>query len=243
MNLTVKNKLEIIFENADLVAINKPPGVYAIPSSDGAGISLKDLLVQKYGSIFTVHRLDLDTSGVMVFAKNAASHKILSQEFEKREVEKKYFGIVHGVMAEDKGAVDVPLAAHPSKRNLMLISEKGKEARTGYEVTEAFRNYSLVRFQLYTGRMHQIRVHMQHLAHPIVCDRVYGSGDPVFISSFKRGFRLSKKDESEKPIMSRLALHSASLQFEFSGHDLIRIESPLPKDMKAFLNQLQKWNR
>jgi 23S rRNA pseudouridine1911/1915/1917 synthase len=234
--------LDIIFENEDFVAVNKPAGLLSIPASDGKEVSLKDLLKTKYDSIYTVHRLDYETSGVIIFAKNEASHKFLSQEFESRNVIKKYLGIVRGILLQKKGSINVAVAKHSSKKNIMVLDKKGKPSLTDYEVVEEFGSYSLTQFQIHTGRTHQIRVHMQYLGHPVVCDNLYGNGEPVFISSFKKKFKLSKSEEQEKPILSRLALHSFSINIKDTNGDAHTIEAPLPKDMKALLQQLRKWN-
>lgn len=237
------NFLDIIFENEDFVAVNKPAGLLSIPASDGKDVSLKDLLKTKYNSIFTVHRLDFETSGVIIFAKNEASHKFLSQEFESRTVIKNYLGIVHGTLLQKKGSIDVAVAKHFSKKNIMVVDKKGKPSLTDYEVLEEFGSYSLVQFQIHTGRTHQIRVHMQYLGHPVVCDNLYGNAEPVLISSFKKKFKLSKSEEEEKPILSRLALHSSCLKINDANGNGYTIEAPLPKDMKALLQQLRKWNK
>jgi 23S rRNA pseudouridine1911/1915/1917 synthase len=235
--------LDIIFENEDFVAVNKPAGLLSIPASDGKDLSLKDMLKTKYNSIFTVHRLDHETSGVIIFAKNEASHKFLSQEFENRTVIKKYLGIVHGTLLQKKGSINVAIANHSSKRNIMVVDKRGKSSLTDYEVLEEFGSYSLVEFQIHTGRTHQIRIHMQHLGHPIVCDDLYGNGEPVLISSFKKKFKLSKSEEEEKPILSRLALHSACLKISDANGNEYTLEASLPKGMKALLQQLRKWNK
>jgi 23S rRNA pseudouridine955/2504/2580 synthase/23S rRNA pseudouridine1911/1915/1917 synthase len=124
----------------------------------------------------------------------------------------------------------------------MLVDKKGKPSLTDYEVVEEFGSYSFVQFQIYTGRTHQIRVHMQWLGHPVVCDNLYGNSEPVFISSFKKKFKLSKSEE-EKPILSRLALHSSCLKIKDANGNAYTIEAPLPKDMKALLQQLKKWSK
>ncbi|HLY71971.1 MAG TPA: RNA pseudouridine synthase, partial [Puia sp.] len=121
--------------------------------------------------------------------------------------------------------------------------KKGKPSITDYEVLEEFGSYSLVQFHIHTGRTHQIRVHMQHLGHPVVCDELYGNGEPVLVSSFKKKFKLSKFAEEEKPILSRLALHAWSLEIPDANGNEYTIEAPMPKDMKAFLQQLRKWNK
>ncbi|HWK02121.1 MAG TPA: RluA family pseudouridine synthase [Puia sp.] len=234
------HKPEIIFENEEFIAINKPAGMLSIPDREGKDPSLKSWLKAKYGSIFTVHRLDRETSGVIVFAKTEAMHKYLSKVFEERTVEKIYAGIVQGTLPEKKGSIDAGLMEHPVKPGVMVVNKKGKASLTDYEVQEELGLYSLVRFQIHTGRTHQIRVHMQHLGHPIVCDDVYGDGRPILISSFKRSFKLSKHDEAERPILARLGLHSQLLHFKDEQGQYHTLEAPLPKDMRALLQQLRK---
>jgi 23S rRNA pseudouridine1911/1915/1917 synthase len=234
-------KLEVIFENEYFVAINKPAGTLSIPDREGKEPSLKTILRAKYGNIFTVHRLDRDTSGVIVFAKDEETHKFLSKSFEERSVEKFYAGIVQGTPAEPKGSIDLPIMEHPAKPGTMTVNKHGKVSLTDYEVLETAGPYSLVQFRLHTGRTHQIRVHMQALGHPLACDELYGDGRPVLLSSFKRHFKLSKADEQERPILSRLALHSQLLHFQDAQGEYHTLEAPLPKDMRALLQQLKKW--
>jgi 23S rRNA pseudouridine1911/1915/1917 synthase len=235
------HKPEIIFENEDFIAINKPAGLLSIPDREGKDASLKSWLKEKYGTIFTVHRLDRDTSGVIVFAKTETAHKYLSKVFEEREVEKIYVGIVQGTLPEKEGSIDAGLMEHPGKPGVMVGNKKGKASLTDYQVQEELGLYSLVQFRIHTGRTHQIRVHMQHLGHPIVCDEVYGEGRPILISSFKRHFKLSKDEEHERPILARLGLHSQLLHFKDEKGEFHTLEAPLPKDMPALLQQLKKW--
>jgi 23S rRNA pseudouridine955/2504/2580 synthase/23S rRNA pseudouridine1911/1915/1917 synthase len=230
----------IVEETNDWVAINKASGLLSIPDRKGEDISLKKLLVEKYGNIFTVHRLDRDTSGLIIFAKNEEAHKHLSQQFEERQTEKIYQGMVLGSLANKNETIDAPIAEHPVKKGLMTVYRKGKEAITDYEVLEDFKIYSWVQFQIHTGRTHQIRVHAKHIGHPIVCDDLYGDGKPVLLSSLKNKFKLSKYELEEKPLMNRLALHAMSLQFLNTNGEKIKLEAQLPKDLKALLRQLRK---
>jgi len=237
----MQHKPEIIFENEQFIAINKPAGLLSIPDREGKDPSLKSLLKEKYGAIFTVHRLDRDTSGVIIFAKDEATHQYLSKIFEERAVEKIYVGIVQGSLAQPKGSIDHPIMEHPTKPGTMVVNKKGKASLTDYEVIEELGLYSLVQFHIHTGRTHQIRVHMQAMGHPIVCDETYGDGRPVFISSFKRNYKLSRNEEQEHPILHRLALHAQLLHFQDQQGEHHTLEAPLPKDMKALLQQLRKW--
>jgi 23S rRNA pseudouridine1911/1915/1917 synthase len=230
---------DIIFENNFFVAVNKPSGLLSIPDRLGQEPSLKDALKARYENIYTVHRLDKDTSGIIVFAKDEDSHKQLSQLFEGREVEKFYQGLVHGKLMNESGSIDAAIMEHPGKLGKMITHVKGKASLTDYVVLESFRLYSWLQFQIHTGRTHQIRVHMQHLGHPIVCDELYGDPSPILLSALKKKFKLSKHDDQERPLMNRLALHSHKLSFTFNG-EKFELEAELPKDLRAMLAQLRK---
>ena len=237
-----KNQLDIVFENKNFIAINKPAGLLSIPDREQSQPSLKDMLLAKYGTIFTVHRLDKDTSGIIVFAKDEVTHKFLSQLFESRSVEKYYQGIVHGSPASKKGTIDAPISEHPLHKGLMVVHRNGKTSLTGYEVIEEHKSFSLVQFQLHTGRTHQIRVHAKNIGHPLACDELYGDGKPVLLSSIKRNYKLSKHDEEERPILNRLALHSYQLKFTDADGKAVDLIAELPKDMRVLLLQLKKNN-
>ena len=233
-------KLDVLVENEWFIAINKPSGMLSIPDRMQSEVSLKDILIERYGSIYTVHRLDKDTSGIIVFAKDEVTHKQLSQLFEGREVQKFYVGLVNGKLFNPKGSIDAAIMEHPAKNGTMIIHAKGKPSLTDYEVLEDFGIYSWVQFQIHTGRTHQIRVHTKYLGNSIACDSLYGDGKPVLISSLKKKFNLAKKEEEERPILARLGLHSYRLQFTLNGEDFT-IEAEPPKDLRALLQQLRKW--
>ena len=236
----VKAALEIIFENDQFIVINKPAGLLSIPDREGKDPSLKQLLLQQYGEIFTVHRLDRETSGIIVFAKDAETHKFLSQAFEDRSVAKYYLGIVNGVPSEKQKTIDASIRESSTKRGQMLIHAKGKPAITDYEVQEEFGKYALLQYRIHTGRTHQIRVHMQYITHPLVCDVLYGDGLPVKLSDFKRNYKLSKNEEEERPILARVGLHAFRLSFADAAGKAHSFEAEMPKDMRALLQQLRK---
>jgi len=203
---------------------------------------LKSILLEKYGEIFTVHRLDKETSGVILFAKTASAHRFFSLQFEERTVRKVYLGLVNGMLPEKEGRIEFPIGEHPSKKGMMAILRKGKPSITDYQVKDEFGKFSLVEFIIHTGRTHQIRVHMHELGHPVACDQLYGDGQPIFISSLKRNFKLSKSEEEERPILNRLALHAAQLSFKDEDEKEYSLEAELPKDMRALLQQLKNGN-
>jgi len=235
-----KRLFQIVFENDDFVAINKPAGLLTIPDRTQSERSLKDILIDMYGSIFTVHRLDKDTSGLVLFAKNEAAHKYFSNLFEERKIEKYYLGIVHGSPADPSGIMEAPIAEHAVHKGMMTVHRNGKPSSTSYEVIEANRHYSLVSFQLHTGRTHQIRVHAKNLGHPLACDELYGDGKPVLLSSIKKKFKLSKDEEEERPMINRLALHSYKLVFDDASGKKMELVAEMPKEFKALMTQLKK---
>jgi 23S rRNA pseudouridine1911/1915/1917 synthase len=236
--------ISVIFENEDFVAVNKSAGMLTIPDRhDESQISLYQLLQHQYGKIFIVHRLDRETSGVVLFAKNEASHRYLSRLFEQRNIEKIYLGVIRGTLPATKGSINEPIAEHPVHKGAMTVNRKGKPSLTDYEVLEDYGFYSLVRFRIHSGRTHQVRVHMKFAGHPVACDTLYGDGKPVLLSSFKRKYKLSLHDDEERPLINRLALHSYQLIFPDAGGKEYALEAPLPKDMKALVQQLKKNSR
>jgi 23S rRNA pseudouridine1911/1915/1917 synthase len=233
-------QLEIIFENDEFVVVNKPAGMLSIPDRVQSEPSLKDHLLQKYGSIFTVHRLDKETSGIILFAKNETAHKYFSKQFEDRGVEKYYMGLVLGTPAAVSGTIDAPLTEHAVHKGLMMVHRKGKPSVTDYEVIESLGKFSLIKFRIHTGRMHQIRVHAKNIGHPLACDALYGDGKPLLLSAIKKKYKLSKLQEEERPIVNRVALHSYQLKFTDAAGKVYDLVAPLPKDIRVLVQQLQK---
>jgi len=229
-----------IFENDYFIALNKPAGVLSIPDRMQSEPSLKDKLIEKYGSIFTIHRLDKETSGIILFAKDADTHKFFSKQFEERTMEKYYMGLVHGLPTHTTGSIDAAIMEHPVFKGQMVINKKGKLSLTDYEVVGNLGKYSLVKFQIHTGRTHQIRVHAKNIGHPIVCDALYGDGKPVMLSAIKKKFKLSKHDEEERPMLNRVALHSYQLKFKDEQGKEYDLVAELPKDIRALIQQLKK---
>jgi 23S rRNA pseudouridine1911/1915/1917 synthase len=236
-------KPEIIYESDQFIGINKPSGLLSIPDREGKEPSLKSLLQEKYETIFTVHRLDKDTSGLIVFAKTEAAHRHLSMQFEERQTEKIYVGLVLGSPSNQSGTINLPIAENMVTRGTMIINRRGKESITDYEVLENFGSYSWMQFRIHTGRTHQIRVHMKDLGHPIVFDELYGDGKPLLLSSLKSKFKLSKSELEERPLLNRLALHAFKLSFTDLSGEKITLEADLHKDLRASLQQLRKWKK
>lgn len=232
-------RIQKIYEDEDILVVDKPSGILSIPDRDG-NPSLKTLLDTQYPEIYTVHRLDRDTSGVMVFAKNANTHKYLSQSFEGRTVEKYYTAIVIGSPIEDSGMIDAPIAPHHIIKGKMRVDRSGKPSQTGYEVLERNAYFSKVLFRLYTGRTHQIRVHALHQGFPIACDTLYGDGKSILLSQYKRNYKLSKHQEDERPILDRLGLHASKLHIPMQDGRVLVFESVVPKPFLALMKQLSR---
>lgn len=231
----------ILHEDEDLIGVNKPAGLLTIPDRYDLNLpSLSDMLQRKYGKVYTVHRLDKDTSGVLLFAKNEDAHRFYSLKFQNREVEKYYRALVVGRIWDEKGVIDTPMARQSGKGGRMSTAKKGMEAKTSYEVVESFGLYTFLKIRLYTGRTHQIRVHLKSIGHPVAMDALYGSAEPFYLSSIKRKYRLGKNKLEEKPLMSRQALHASALVLEDRNGSPLRLEAPLAKDFKAMLHQLEK---
>ncbi len=232
---------EIIYQDDNCLVVNKPAGLLTIPGRENNEVSLRQLLIEKYGEIFTIHRLDKDTSGIIIFAKNADAHKYLSQQFEQRQTRKIYLALVCGTPLVPEGMIDKPIGEHPVKKGQMMITSKGKEALTHYHTIEQLGRYSLMEFQIFTGRTHQIRVHAREAGCPVACDLLYGDGQPILLSQVKPRYKLSKHEEEERPILNRLALHAAELTINLPHQQQsTNFTAPLPKDMRATITQLQK---
>jgi 23S rRNA pseudouridine1911/1915/1917 synthase len=184
-----------------------------------------------------VHRLDRNTTGVMVAAKSDTAHWRLSHQFEHRQTKKTYIAIAHGVPELTADVINKPLGVHPKIREKYAIRpEMGKEAVTFYEVMEAFKGFSLLKVKPHTGRTHQIRVHLSHIKHPIVGDDMYG-GKMVYLWQLK-----NEEARAEEPIMGRVALHAFELQIThpITGKPMT-FEAALPPDMQACLDMLREF--
>jgi 23S rRNA pseudouridine955/2504/2580 synthase/23S rRNA pseudouridine1911/1915/1917 synthase len=233
---------EVLFQDENIIAVNKPSGWLSIPDRHDAELSsVKSWLESRGEPAFIVHRIDKDTSGLLIVAKNAEAHRYYNGLFEKRNLRKTYYGLVSGLMSGEDGVYDQPIEEHPGVLGKMRVGRKGKPATTQFQVAEKFRGFTWVKFQIETGRTHQIRVHSQNAGYPIVCDPIYGSPAPVLLSSFKKRFKLSKADEEERPLVARLALHAYSLGLTDQNGQEREFFAPLAKDLDAALKQFRKW--
>ncbi len=231
----------ILFENEDYIVINKPPHVATINERTAdKSISILRMAKEYSFDAQVAHRLDKETSGVLAIAKNPEAYRHLAMQFEHREVTKRYHAVANGVHDFDSISVFLPIAPLKDGTAVKIDRQKGKAAETIFFTLKAFKKHTLVECLPITGRMHQIRVHLQCLKAPIVCDPTYGGKD-IYLSELKKDYKL-KQDTDELPIMHRVALHAYSLTFKLMNGDPITVEAPYPKDFGVLVKLLEKNN-
>jgi 23S rRNA pseudouridine1911/1915/1917 synthase len=229
-------KLKIVFENDDLAVIDKPAGLVVHPGAGNPENTLSNALLTYFPAIRNVgdahrpgivHRLDEDTSGLIVIAKTQATYEFLKKSFQDRTVEKEYLALAHGKPEQLHGFIDLPIAKSPSHRKMKIGDEEdGKAAKTEYFVVsqsnpDGLDQYTLYRVKLHTGRTHQIRVHMNAIGHPLVGDSTYG----VY-------------KQQDRKLIDRQFLHAYRLKFKLMDGTWLELKSPLPDDLAKVLSQL-----
>lgn len=225
----------ILWEDEDYIGVNKPPFLATLEDRNEP-VNLLALAKAYTADAQACHRLDKNTSGILIIAKNPEAYRHLSLQFQHREVIKVYHAVTDGVHRFEWVNVDLPVLKQNDGR-VKISRSQGKPAQTWFNSLKIFRNHTLVECRPVTGRMHQIRVHLASLGAPITGDELYG-GKPFFLSTVKKGFSIKKHTE-EQPIMKRMALHAVSLNFKSLKGDSITMEAPYPKDMKAQIRQLE----
>lgn len=240
--MSKKTAIGILFEDEYLLFVNKPSGIASIPERNGErSKSLVGKLEETLGALWIVHRIDKQTSGVICFAKTEETHKALNELFQNRKVEKEYLAIVKGSMLEQEGMIDEALAPNPARPGTMKVFAKGKEALTTFIVEENFRHAACLCVKIHTGRMHQIRVHLKHIGHPLLVDEIYANSKSFHISSVMKNFKRNTDNEEERPSISRLTLHAAKLTLEHPvTKEKLAIIAPLSKDLETLLKLLRK---
>lgn len=240
----MKKKPVVIFEDADIIIVNKPPLYLAIP--DRYAVDKPNVLAylsEFREKVFTVHRIDKETSGLMVFAKNEAAHKHLSKQFRDRTILKYYYTLVDGRMHMAQGEINKAIAHNEVQKDKMVVTSKGKASLTLYKVIECFKHFTLVEANIKTGRTHQIRVHFESLGYPLAVDSKYGRREALFLSEIKgKKYRLGKEQE-ERPLISRSILHAHRMVLEHpTTSEILTFTADLPKDFAAVVKQLRKWD-
>jgi 23S rRNA pseudouridine1911/1915/1917 synthase len=222
--------LDVLFEDDDLIAVNKVPGMVTHPGVGTGEDTLVHALLHHCGGQLSgiggverpgiVHRLDKETSGVIIAAKSNRAFQVLAVMFAERQLEKRYLAIVKGVPSKLKGNIDAPIGRHPVQRHKMAVRPEGRQALTDYEVLQKLNGYAFVELRIHTGRTHQIRVHMSHLGHPVAGDETYG-------------FKVNRDNGITFP---RVMLHAATLKLQHpvSG-EALTLTAPLPADFQKAL--------
>lgn len=232
--------LDIVYEDDDLLVINKPFGLVVHPGAGNANSTLLNALIARYPSNNTlpqaglIHRLDKDTTGLLLIAKNNLSYLQLNRAMAKREIQRTYTALVNGIVHAG-GTIDEPLARHPKHRTKYTTHHNGRSAVTHYSVIERFINHTLLKVKLETGRTHQIRVHMLHINHPIVGDQLYTR------QTTPKKNTISDIALNALSKFKRQALHATSLCFiQPTTKETIDLSIPLPEDFQRLLESLRQ---
>ena len=224
--------LDVVYEDADVIVVNKPSGMVVHPAPGHPDGTLVNALLYHCAGTLSgiggalrpgiVHRIDRDTSGLIIAAKNDAAHQYLSAQLADHPLARTYECIVVGKLREDRGTVDAPIARHPTDRKRMAVVAGGREAVTHWEVIARYPGYTHVRCRLETGRTHQIRVHMAYIGHPILGDTVYGA-------------------KKEVPGLTGQCLHAVGLRFLHPRtHEVVELSCPLPEEFTRMLQKIRK---
>jgi 23S rRNA pseudouridine1911/1915/1917 synthase len=239
--------LDILYEDEHIIAVNKPPGMVVHPARGHWSGTLASALSFHFRQLSSaggptrpgiVHRLDRDTSGVMVVAKTDTMHFALAAQFENRTTEKEYFAITAGVPDRDRDRIEQPIGVHPHQREKMAIRaghSTSREAATFYEVLERFAGFAAVKVLPKTGRTHQIRVHLAHIGCPVLCDKLYGGRTEIKRSELIRG-----NHDDNTVVLARQALHAQRIKLAHPATgEPIEFTAPLPADLASVLHELR----
>ena len=232
--------IDVIYEDDDLIVVNKPAGLVVHPAAGVNSGTLANALAFHFQQLSSqagairpgiVHRLDKDTSGLMVVAKNEETHEKLADQFRAREVFKSYVALVHGVVDQDSGRIDQPIARDPRNRTRMALVRGGRSALSLYRVRKRYNRFTLIEVELKTGRTHQIRVHLAWLKHPVVGDEVYGGGRDKTVVDVKLRAAIRK--------LGRHFLHAERLGFRHpSTKAMVNFSAPIPAPLASLLRQM-----
>ncbi len=229
----------IIFENEDILVLNKPPFISTLDDRSGDTVTVIKLLKDVFPDAQICHRLDKETSGALIVAKTPETYRFISMQFEHRQVNKVYHALIDGHHRFENLSVNLPIL-NLGKSNVKIDRKEGKNALTLFNSIRYYKHYTLVECRPITGRMHQIRIHLASQRASIAGDEMYG-GKPVFLSKIKRGYKLSKNEE-EQPMMKRFALHAKELSFQLPDNTGITVEAAYSKDYETLLKMLDKFD-
>jgi 23S rRNA pseudouridine1911/1915/1917 synthase len=240
--------LEVLYEDELMAVINKPPGMVVHPGKGNWKGTLTSALAYHFANLSTiggpsrpgiVHRLDRDTSGVILVAKTDPAHGGLAEQFENRETKKEYFAIVGGNVDRDQELIDAPIGLHPHQREKMMIRdlhESSRPAQTIYHVAERFDGFTALHCFPKTGRTHQIRVHLAHRGYPVLCDRLYGGRSQVTVGE------ITRRRDDETVLLARQALHAhrITIKHPLSKKEMT-FEAPIPADIAGVVEALRQY--
>lgn len=230
--IPVKINLDILYEDNDVIVVNKPKGMPVHPANGHLDDTLVNALLYSHKDCLSgingvlrpgiVHRIDMNTTGSLIVCKNDSAHKYIAKQIETHSINRVYEGIVHGVVKEDEFTIDKPIGRNPQNRLKMAINQNGKRAITQVNIIKRYKDYTYLKFKLYTGRTHQIRVHMQSIGHPLLGDEVYGPK--------KCPYKLQGQ-----------TLHAKTIGFDLpSNGEYIEVEAPLPEYFLRLLNVIKE---
>lgn len=233
--------LDVVYEDEEIIVVNKPAGLIVHPASGITSGTLANALAYHFQQLSTrggivrpgiVHRLDKDTSGLIVVAKTEGAHENLADQFRSREVFKSYVALVHGRLAEDSGRIEQPIARDPRNRTRMAVVRGGRPALSLYRVRRRYQRFTLLDVEIKTGRTHQIRVHLQWLKHVIVGDAVYGGGRDKTVPDVQVRAMIAR--------LNRQFLHAGQLGFRHPRtNELLSFTAPLPNELAKFLTEVE----
>ena len=226
-------ELDVVYEDEDIIVVNKPSGMVVHPAPGNENKTLVNALLYHCKGTLSgingvirpgiVHRIDKDTSGLLVVAKNDEAHVFLSSLLKEHGIKRVYHAVVTGRLKENEGKIDAPIARHPTNRKKMAVVSGGREAITHYKTIEEFSGFTYAKMELETGRTHQIRVHMSHIGHPIMGDTVYGGGKTPF-------------EKAHKSLIDGQMLHAKELSFPHPRtKEIVHFECPLPENFEKII--------
>jgi 23S rRNA pseudouridine955/2504/2580 synthase len=230
----------IIYEDENCMVINKPAHISSLHERfDSEKLSIIEMVKKHHPDYALCHRIDRETSGALLIAKNQDAYKHFALQFEHRTIKKVYHAVVNASVDLKNLNIDLPLYTD-SKRRVQVSKKKGKESITIFDTYIQFKHYTVLACQPLTGRLHQIRVHAASQNLPLICDELYGGKIPE-LKSIKNKIKSGENDGS-KPIMSRVALHAFSIEFNNLNGEMVRVEAPYPKDFSVLIKLLNKYD-